>query len=146
MYSACRLGETPIRRSGGFVWYAYSVSQIRFGPNAAWTSWRSFGSVAIVIVRQPLQPPAHGVSVCGLSGYGLCAYASRRAPARFIPWIQSTGETPPAFPRGAVTPPPTWAPRCTAWIAAYAGLSSRVVYTIGEVGRSQRRWFGSFQI
>jgi hypothetical protein len=49
------------------------VSQIRFGPKVLETSFRSFGSVAIVIVRQSAQPPPHGVSVCGLSGYGLCA-------------------------------------------------------------------------
>src|SRR5215213_7238937 len=73
-------------------------------------------------------------------------FRSWRAPAARIPAIQRTGETPPVEPRGAVTPPPTSAFRRTAWIAAYAGLSSFWVYTCGEVGRSHRRWFGSFQI
>jgi hypothetical protein len=49
------------------------VSQIRFCPKAFVTSLMSFGSVAIVSVRQLSHPPFQGVSVCGLSGYGLCA-------------------------------------------------------------------------
>jgi hypothetical protein len=62
-----------------------------------------------------------------------------------MPRIQATGETPPALPRGAVTPPPTFALGLAAWIAAYAGLSSFATYVAGLVGISQRRWFGSFQ-
>ena len=91
---------------------------MRFGPNALVTSLTSFGSVAIVSVRQLSQPPLHGVSVCGRSGYGLWAYASSRAPAAAMPWIQSMGDMPPVFPRGAVTPPATCACGFTAWIAA----------------------------
>ena len=60
--------------------------------------------------------------------------------------MKSTGETPPVEPRGAVTPPPTLAPGVAAWIAAKAGLSRAWVYVRALVGRSQRRWFGSFQI
>ena len=102
--------------------------------------------VAIVIVVQLLQPPFNGVSRFGSSGYGLCAYASSRAWAARIPPIHATGETPPVEPRGAVPPPATCAPGIAAWIAAYAGFSSRVVYTAAVVGRSQRTWLGSFQI
>jgi hypothetical protein len=56
------------------VWYAYSVSQIRFGPNARRVSSSRRSSVAIVIVRQAecVQPPANGESV-GRAGYGWCA-------------------------------------------------------------------------
>jgi hypothetical protein len=63
-----------------------------------------------------------------------------------MPRIHCTGDTPPAEPRGAVTPPPTRTPALERWMAAYAGLSSLVTYVPGLVGRSQRRWFGSFQI
>jgi hypothetical protein len=98
-----------------------------------------------VIVSQCAQPPDVGVSK-RLSGYGLCAYASSRAPAWSIPRMKSTGEIPPNPARGAVTPPPTLAPGVALWIAAYAGFRSVCVYTRAEVGRSQRRWFGSFQI
>jgi hypothetical protein len=114
-------------------------------PNALRTCTSSRGSVAIVIVVQWSQPPLVGVSP-RRSGYGLCAYASSRACAFAMPSIQSTGETPPVAPRGAVTPPATWDPGLTAWIAAYAGFRSFVTYVAGVVGRSQRRWFGSFQI
>src|SRR2546423_11693558 len=104
-------------RWGGLVWYPYSVSQIRLAPKSRATARRRLGSVAIVSVWQLPQPPLHGVSVCGLTGYGLCAYASRRAPPRAIPSIQSREETPPAFPPGAVTPPPPTPLLFTAWVA-----------------------------
>ena len=97
-----------------------------------------------MIVVQRLQPPLDGVSP-GASGYGLCAYASSFACAACIPAIHASGETPPVDARGAVTPPATCDCGLTRWIAAYAGFSSVCVYTFGDVGRSQRRWFGSFQ-
>src|SRR5262245_11322363 len=114
-------------------------------PNARRTFVRRRGSVAIVIVVQWSQPPDVGVSP-RRSGYGLGAYASSCACAFFMPAIHATGERPPVEPRGAVTPPPTSDRGLARWIAAYAGLSRRCVYTAGDVGRSQRRWFGSFQI
>src|SRR4051812_41370150 len=104
-------------------------------PNARSTESSRRGSVAIVIVVQWPQPPEVGVSR-GASGYGLCAYASSRACAFFIPAIQSTGDTPPLEPRGAVTPPATFDPGLARWIAANAGLSSRAVYTEGDAGTS----------
>ena len=60
--------------------------------------------------------------------------------------MNATGESPPVPPRGAVTPPATLDEGDAAWIAAYAGLRSRVTYCAGEAVDSQRRWFGSFQI
>src|SRR5581483_7913564 len=125
MYSACFAGETPSSRSGGFVWYPYSVSQMRVRlPNAFPTSAISVGSVAIVSVEQCVHPPEIGVSA-GVSGYGLCAYASSFAWAYAMPRLQVDGETPPVAARGAVTPPATSAPFRTPWIAMYAGFSSR---------------------
>ena len=56
--------------SGGFVWYPYSVSQIGLRPNAARTSRSSRSRSAIVIVWQFTHFGPHGVSVCGLPGYG----------------------------------------------------------------------------
>ncbi len=95
---------------------------------------------------QRLQPPDVGVS-SRLTGYGWCAYASRRAPcARSMPRIQSTGETLPDPPRGAVTPPATRFARFARLSAAYAGLSRNFVYVAGLVGRSCQYLFGSFQI
>src|SRR3954454_23108260 len=112
MYRACSASDTP--RYGSSVWYAYSVSQTGFEPASA----SSFGSVAIVIVAQRSQPPVNGVSVRGYAGYGLCAYASRRAWRPCIERMNATGETPPAPAIGPVTPPPTSAPGDTACIAA----------------------------
>ena len=66
--------------------------------------------------------------------------------ARPIPRMNATGDSPPVPPRGAVTPPATFDDGDAAWIAAYAGLSRRVTYCVGEAVDSQRRWFGSFQI
>ena len=54
--------ETPSVRSGGFVWYPYSVSQMRFAPKLRDTSRSSRSSVAIVIVSQCPQPPVNGVA------------------------------------------------------------------------------------
>ena len=71
------------------------------------------------------QPPVNGVSA-GESGCGWCAYASRRAPARPIPRMKSTGDIPPLPPRGAVAPPATEARGITDLIAEAAGLSNRV--------------------
>ena len=68
-----------------------------------------------------------------------------RAPALPIPRMNSTGETPPWLPRGAVEPPAIAAVGITALIAAAAGFRSFVTYVTGEGGFSQRRWFGSFQ-
>src|SRR6187401_1816319 len=59
--------------------------------------------------------------------------------------MKSTGDMPPRPPRGAVAPPATIARGMTSLIAAAAGLSSLTTYVVGEGGRSQRRWFGSFQ-
>src|SRR5215210_2335969 len=118
---------------------------MRLPPKALPTSRRSRSIVAIVIVSQCPHAPVVGVSK-RRRGYGLCAYASRRAPAASMPRMKCTGERPPVEPRGAVTPPPTFAPLVALWIAAYAGLRSDCVYVRAEVGRSQRRWFGSFQI
>src|SRR6187402_190936 len=63
-----------------------------------------------------------------------------------MPRIQSTGETLPAPPRGAVTPPPTRFARFARLSATYAGLSSTRTYVLGLVGRSCQYLFGSFQI
>src|SRR5205085_11367314 len=92
-------------------------------PNERWTSVRSLGSVAIVSVRQLSQPPLHGVSVCGGSGYGLWAYASSRAPAAAMAWIQSMGDMPPVFQRGVVSPPANCACGFTVLIVEWVGLS-----------------------
>ena len=56
------------------------------------------------IVVHAAQPPPSGVSA-GESGCGWWAYASRCAPARPMPRMKSTGDTPPDAPRGAVAPP-----------------------------------------
>ena len=86
-------------------------------PNALPTSRSSRSIVAIVIVSQWSQPPVDGVSK-RRSGYGLCAYASSRACAAPMPRMKSTGETPRYAPRGAVTPPATFAPGVARWMAA----------------------------
>ena len=62
-----------------------------------------------------------------------------------MPRMKSTGDIPPLAPRGAVAPPPIDALGMTPLIAAPPGFSSFVTYATGEGGRSQRRWFGSFQ-
>ena len=62
-----------------------------------------------------------------------------------MPRMKSTGDIPPAPPRGAVTPPATRSRRSTALIAAYATFS-RVVYRRADTGRRNIRLFGSFQI
>src|SRR5829696_5688250 len=118
---------------------------MRFRGHARCTSATSRSRSAIVIVVQCEQPPEDGVSVRGRVGYGWCAYASSRAWAAFIPRRNATGESPPTFPRGAVTPPATLFARERALSEAYAGLSSRVTYVRGETGLSHRRWFASFQ-
>ena len=60
MNRAWSSGVTP-KTSGGFVWYAYSVSQMRADGNACPTSLSRRSSVAMVIVLQE-HPPASGVS------------------------------------------------------------------------------------
>src|SRR5918994_1394511 len=104
-YRAWRSNVTPIQRSGGFVWYPYSVSQIRFRGKFVRTSLISRSRSAIVIVLHQGHPPDQGVSIPGFAGYGWCAYASSLALYRRMARIQSTGLTPPTFPLGAVTPP-----------------------------------------
>ena len=96
---------------------------MRFAPKLRDTSRSSRSSVAIVIVSQCAQPPVNGVAARS-SGYGWCAYASRRARAARMPRMKSTGDSPPDEPRGAVTPPATMVPRLARWIAAYAGFSN----------------------
>ena len=123
---ACVPHPTPSTRSGGFVWYPSSVSQMRTrDPNARRVSVRSRSSDAIEIVEQWSQPPADGDSA-GDSGCGWCAYASSRAPARPMPRMKSTGDVPPGPPRGAVAPPAIDARGMTALIASAAGFSRRV--------------------
>ena len=95
----------------------------RLRPEGAPDEDEGFLIVAIVIEGQSRQPPLDGVSD-GVKGYGWWAYASNFARARAMPRTQATGATPPAAPRGPVTPPPTWACGSTAWIPSYAGLST----------------------
>ena len=74
-----------------------------------------------MIVSQCSQPPVDGVSNgradrdCGRTRPGA------RSPAA-MPRIQATGETPPVEPRGAVTPPPTLAPRRRAMDRRVGGI------------------------
>ena len=95
------------------------------GPNALRVSSRSRSRVASEIVVHRSQPPVDGVSD-GESGWGWWAYASSRAPARPMARMNSTGETPPRLPRGAVDPPAIAAFGITALIASAAGLRRRV--------------------
>jgi hypothetical protein len=60
--------------------------------------------------------------------------------------MKSTGETPPAPPRGAVTPPATRAALLIDLMARYPGLRRRSTYVSGDAGFNQIRLFGSFQI
>src|SRR3954454_13233648 len=93
-------------RSGGFVWYPYSVSQSGFGPSVRVTSDRMSARRAIVNVEHS----AHGeyVGVSNLDdGYGFAAYASSFACAACMPRMKSTGDMPLGVLRGDVTPPAT---------------------------------------
>ena len=65
---ACFAGETPRNVSGGFVWYPYSVSQMRLRPKLTRTSRRSRSRSAIVIDEQLLHFGPHGVSAFGTVG------------------------------------------------------------------------------
>src|SRR5215208_2137389 len=114
MYFACVAHETPNERSGGFVWYPYSVIQIGLLPQRRFSSfWRSprFASVTAFVGGR-----VDGVSL-RLRGYAWCAYASNRfIPAFFAARMNASGETvgrePPGLlpPPGAVTPHATFSP------------------------------------
>src|SRR6476646_1089068 len=90
------------------------------------------------------QPVRRGVSP-GESGYGLCAYASRVAPAAPMRRRKERADMPACPPRGAVTPPATRARGDADLMPRYAGLRILDTYVSGETGLSQVALFGSFQ-
>ncbi len=143
-YAACAAHDTPSSRSGGFVWYPYSVSQSGFGPNSSVTSARIAESFAIVSELHDAHGVRDGVSP-GSTAYGLCAYASSRAWAARIPCMNASGAIPLGGWRGEVTPPATRLAPLAACRDAYAGLRSLCTYTDGDTGTEKSRPFGSFQ-